>query len=297
MRNTEKSLFARLHDRYRSGSLKVAVLALLLMALPLPVIPDTLYFSLFNPYKTWAMTVIIASISFTGFLAVRFLGHRHGVFITGAAGGLISSTAVSVTLSKMFRGRTPLRDAYAAGVAVACTFMYLRVLLEVWIVDPHLATLLTPAYLAAALSGLAMSLWLYLHRRGEAALDERNILHDPLQLRESLRFGILFGIVYGAIVFVKTRYGEIGVYLVSLFSGVTDVDAVTLSLGDMAKHVTLPQTAAMHGIVIASVTNSLVKLGIVFWLGGRTLGLRMAQFFLLTLGLMGAALYATILYL
>jgi len=116
-------------------------------------------------------------------------------------------------------------------------------------------------------------------------------MKNPLQLSEAIKFGLLFGIVYGAIAFVQTRYGDIGVYIVSLFSGITDVDAITLSLSQLAKEGKLAQIASMNGIVIASVTNSLVKLGIVYWLGGAKLGWRVTQFFLLTLGMMGLGLF------
>ncbi|MCF6200580.1 MAG: DUF4010 domain-containing protein [Hydrogenimonas sp.] len=101
---------------------------------------------------------------------------------------------------------------------------------------------------------------------------------------------MLFGIIYGGIAFVETRYGDIGVYVVSLFSGLADVDAITLSLSQMAKDQKLAETAAMNGIVIASVTNSLVKLGILFWIGGLRLGWKMVKFFSVTLDIILAAL-------
>ena len=84
--------------------------------------------------------------------------------------------------------------------------------------------------------------------------------------------------------------------MVSLVSGITDVDAITLSLSELAGHEKLGMATAMNGIVIASVVNSLVKLGIVYWIGGAKLGWRVTQFFLLTLGMMGGGLYLTELY-
>ena len=272
-----------------------AVTLLLAMSfIVLPVLPDQMIgpYHLFNPYKTWLMAVIIAGISFIGYVAIKVLGQKHGVFLTGAAGGLISSTAVSISLSRMFQKQFDLLNNYAGGVAIACTFMYLRVLLEAFVIHPELALRLSPAYLGAALSGLLFSWWLYNHAKSvEISIDNSAIMKNPLQLSEAIKFGLLFGIIYGAIAFVETRYGNIGVYLVSLFSGITDVDAITLSLSQLAKEGKLTQTASMNGIVIASVVNSLVKLGIVYWLGGAKLGWRVAQFFILTLGCMGVGLY------
>ena len=271
-----------------------AVILLLAMSFViLPILPDRMIgpWHLFNPYKTWMMAVIIAAISFIGYVAIKVLGQKHGVFLTGAAGGLISSTAVSISLSQMFRRQYELINNYAGGIAIACTFMYLRVLFEAFVIHPELAWRLTPAYLGAAGSGLLYSWWFYRHSKAaEINLENSAITKNPLQLSEAIKFGILFGIIYGAIALVQTRYGNLGVYLVALFSGLTDVDAITLSLSEMAKDGKLVETAAMNGIVIASVTNSIVKLGIVYWLGGVRLGWRLTLFFLVTLGLMGAGL-------
>ena len=271
-----------------------AVILLLAMSFViLPILPDKMIgpWHLFNPYKTWMMAVIIAAISFVGYVAIKVLGQKHGVFLTGAAGGLISSTAVSISLSQMFQKQYELINNYAGGIAIACTFMYLRVLFEAFVIHPELAWRLTPAYLGAAGSGLLYSWWFYRHSKAaEINLENSAITKNPLQLSEAIKFGILFGIIYGAIALVQTRYGNLGVYLVALFSGLTDVDAITLSLSEMAKDGKLVEMAAMNGIVIASVTNSIVKLGIVYWLGGVKLGWRLTLFFLVTLGMMGAGL-------
>jgi len=274
-----------------------AVVLLLAMSfVVLPVLPDKMIgpYNLFNPYKTWLMAVIIAGISFVGYVAIKVLGQKHGVFLTGAAGGLISSTAVSISLSEMFQKRFDLLNNYAGGIAIACTFMYLRVLFEAFVIHPQLALRLAPAYLGAAVSGLLFSYYLYTHAKSaRISIESSAITKNPLQLSEAIKFGILFGIIYGAIAFVQTRYGDIGVYIVSLFSGITDVDAITLSLSQLSVDNKLAQTAAMNGIVIASVTNSIVKLGIVYWIGGVKLGWRLAQFFLLTLGIMLAGLFVS----
>ncbi len=271
-----------------------AVILLLAMSFViLPILPDRMVdpWHLFNPYKTWMMAVIIAAISFVGYVAIKILGQKHGVFLTGAAGGLISSTAVTISLSKMFQKQTHLLNNYAGGIAVACTFMYLRVLFEAFVIHPELAWRLGPAYLLAAGSGLLYSGWFYRHAEAaEIDLENAAISKNPLQLSEAIKFGLLFGIIYGAVALVQGRYGNPGVYLVAFFSGLTDVDAITLSLSELAKDGKLVEMAAMNGIVIASVTNSVVKLGIVYWLGGVKLGWRLTPFFLVTLGLMGSGL-------
>jgi uncharacterized membrane protein (DUF4010 family) len=284
-----------LERRISPTDIQAVILLLAMTFVILPVLPDRMIGpgELFNPYKTWLMAVIIAGISFVGYLAIKILGQKHGVFLTGAAGGLISSTAVTISLSKMYDRRQELLNNYAGGIAIACSFMYLRVLLEAFVIHPALALELIPAYLGAAASGLLFVWWLYRHSLSGTGIRVENpaISKNPLQLSEAIKFGILFGVIYGAIAYVQGRYGDVGVYLVSFFSGLTDVDAITLSLSELARDGKLEDWPAMTGIVIASVTNSLVKLGIVYWLGGRELGWRMTQFFLLSLGVMAGGLW------
>ena len=290
-----KPFLKSLESRIGPREVHSGVLLLAMTFVILPLLPDRTVdpWHLFNPYQTWLMAVIIAAISFAGYISVKLLGQRHGVFLTGAAGGLASSTGVSITLSKMFPRSDALIPTYAGGIAIACTFMYLRVLFEAFVVHPALAWKLLPAYLGAALSGLAFSYWLYRRSRSgpEVRFDNPAFSKNPLQLSEAIKFGILFGVIYGAVTLVKQRYGDLGVYLVSFFSGLTDVDAITLSLSQMAGSGKLQEFPAMTGIVIASVTNSIVKLGIVYWLGGWRLGWKLTEFFILTLGLMGLGLY------
>ena len=273
--------------------IQAVVLLLAMTFVVLPILPDRLIgpLHLFNPYQTWLMAIIIAAISFAGYVAIKLFGQKYGLYLTGAAGGLISSTAVSITLSKMYRGQINLINNYAGGIAIACTFMYFRVLLEAFVVHPYLAKLLLPAFVGAGVTGLLFVWWFYRHSpAAQIDLQNSTIAKNPLQLSEAIKFGILFGLVFGAISFVKSRYGDMGVYLVSFFSGLTDVDAITLSLSELAKSHKLDEFASMTGIVIASITNSLVKLGITFWLGGARLGWRLAWFFAVTLGAMVAGL-------
>ncbi|WP_345972879.1 MgtC/SapB family protein [Sulfurimonas diazotrophicus] len=279
-----------------STDINAAVLLLAMSFIVLPVLPNEMIgpYELFNPYKTWLMAVIIAAISFVGYAAVKLFGHKRGLFITGAAGGLISSTGVAVSLSKMFANQFSLLNNYAAGVAVACTFMYLRVLFEAAVIYPALAKLLAPAFLAATAVGLLFTYYLYTRSQSaDIHLENEAITKNPLQLSEAIKFGLIFGVIYGAIAFTENRFGNVGVYIVSLISGITDVDAITLSLSELSKDGKLLKSTAMNGIVIASVTNSLVKLGIVFWIGGLKLGWRTAQFFILTLGSMATVLSLT----
>ncbi len=267
------------------------ILLLVMTFVILPVLPDKMIgpYHLFNPYKTWVMAIIISALSFVGYIAIKILGQKHGVLVTGAAGGLISSTAVSITLSEIFPKRVDLIPIYAAGITISWTFMFIRVFVETLIIDVQLAKIVAIPYLLTAAIGLVYVYYLY-KRAPTAEVEFHNpkLEKNPLQLSEAIKFGILFGIIYGAISFVENRYGDIGVYIVSVISGITDVDAITLSLSEMAKEQRLTQLAALTGIVAASYTNTIVKLAIVYWLGGRALGWSVTKFtILITITLFG----------
>ena len=294
-----KSKLQKFERHISPTDINSVVLLLVMTFVILPILPDRFIdpYGLFNPYKTWLMAVVIASISFIGYVAVKLFGHKHGLFLTGAAGGLISSTAVTITLSKMFASQKRMVEAFGAGIAIACTFMFIRVLFETFLINPQLALKLTPAYVGATLSGLFFVYRLYKRvQEPSIELQHKSLSTNPLQLSEAIKFGLLFGIIYGAVKVVETKYGEIGVYVISFLSGISDVDAITLSLSEMAKRA-LPSSVAMGGIVIASITNSLVKLALSFYLGGRFLGKRLALFFILTLGSMLIGLFIGIRYL
>jgi len=276
------------------SDLNATILLLAMTFLILPVLPDEMIgpYKLFNPYKTWMMAVIIAAISFIGYVAIKILGNKRGVLLTGLFGGLISSTAVSISLSRMYTGQKEYVNNFTAGIAMACTLMYLRVLFEALVINQKVALALILPYAAASLSGFVFVYILYKHSKtAKFALEETDIAKNPLQLSEALKFGLLFGIIYGAISIVQGHYGNIGVYVISTLSGITDVDAITLSLSQLVSDQKLSIETSAAGIVIASVTNSLVKLGIVYWIGGKGIGWRLTLFFLVTLGMMGLGLW------
>ncbi len=258
-------------------------------------LPDTMMgpYSLFNPYKTWFMVMIISGISFTGYVAIRVLGSKNGILMTGALGGLISSTAVSISLSGIAKSHRQQSKSFAAGIVMACTLMFVRVLLEVTVLDVPLLGRLLPAFGGAALLGGLYGVYLY---RGSEhfTIDPQKTVYmkNPLQISTSLKFGLLFGLIYGVIKVVSVHYGDIGVYMVSCLSGITDVDAITLSLSTMAHDEALVIKVALLGIALASAVNTVVKTIMVYWIGGMEVGNLMLGYSLIVLSTMGVCVWS-----
>jgi len=281
-----KSTLAKIEEQISPPDITSATLFLVMTFVVLPLLPDKMIgpFQMFNPYKTWLMVVLIAGISFVGYIAIKILGNKRGVYLTGIFGGLVSSTAVSITLSKLYTLQQKYLKNFAGGIAIASTIMYIRVLAETAVFNSDLAKSLALPYISATIAGLVFVVYLYKNEM-IYKVEHIAVTNNPLELSEALKLGLLFGIIFGSIGIFQSKFGDSGVYVISFLSGLTDVDAITLSLSQLAK-VKISENTAMYGIMIATVVNSIVKLGIVFILGGRKLGMHMAIFYVLSIGAM-----------
>ena len=281
-----KSTLVKVEKEITQTDIKSATLFLVMTFVVLPLLPNEMIdpFGVFNPYKTWLMVVLIAGISFIGYIAIKILGNKRGVYMTGIFGGLVSSTAVTITLSKLYALQGTYLKNFAGGMAIASTIMYVRVLAETAIFNPDLAKSLALPYISAAIVGVVFVVYLYKNEK-VYKVEHVAAVNNPLELSEALKLGLLFGIIFGSIGIFQSKFGDSGVYVISFLSGLTDVDAITLSLSQLAK-VKISELTAMYGIMIATVVNSSVKLGIVFVLGGRKAGTLMALFYLLSIGVM-----------
>lgn len=267
-----------------SGALKLLFISLVL----LPALPDQGYgpWGVFNPYSIWWMVVLIAGIGFAAYMAVRVVGTRHGLLITALLGSLVSSTAMTVSLSRL-RDRVSLHDLLASGLLAASALMFPRVLLEVGVINPSLLPPLLAPLLAACGLYLLGAIWWYM-RPHEATTTERDApLNNPFELGPALRFALLLALILFLVEAGRRWLGDTGVYLVALLSGLADVDAITLSLARNALG-ELDNEIAVRGIFLAALSNSLVKAGLIVAIGGRALAARTLPFMLAGL-LVGAA--------
>ena len=248
-----------------SAILKLALIWIVI----LPLMPDQGYgpWQAINPYQIWWMVVLIAGISFAGYMAIKIVGSRKGLLITGFLGGLISSTAATINLSKLAQKKTRI-PVICAAILLAETIMFPRMLLEIAVVN---RVLLLPALLpigvmsVVMLAGVAM-MW---RIKEDSSSDELPVT-NPFQIKMALQFGLLLALVMFLSRAFQAWLGETGIYLVSLISGVADVDAITLSLASMAGN-ELEAETAVRGIVIAAIANTLFKTTLAVGIAGRTM--------------------------
>ena len=288
-----KTKITYLESKLSSKDINSALLLLIMTFIVLPLLPDKMIYYI-NPYKTWLMAVIIATLSFVGYISIKLMGHKYGILLTGAAGGFVSSTAVTLTLSKMYTLSKKNIFTYASAIAIANTIMFARVLVETFLINPKVTIIISLPYIATTLAGIYYSYKLYKNSSKDIEINISALEKNPLELDEAIKFAIIFGIIYSLTFFLSNKYGNIGIYIVSFFSGLTDVDAITLSLSSLSKN-EIPLISAAIGISIASFMNSIFKLAIVWIFGTKDLAKEITKFFALILFIFVALTFLSIL--
>lgn len=264
------------------ATLKFAIIAVIV----LPVLPDQPLglppFDVLNLYKIWLMVVFISGISFLGYLLSKLVGAERGIGLTGLLGGLVSSTAVTLSFSQRSQTEPDLARPFALAIIGAWTMMFGRVLVEVAALNIALLEIVWIPLVASAASGLAYGLYLYFGQRSSEASEME--FTNPFTLGPAVQFGLLYAVILLVSSVAQTTLGDTGVYLSSVVAGTADVDAITLSMAELAgvdSEVSLG-TAAL-AIVLAITSNVVVKGGIVLISGSATLRRALLPGFILML--------------
>jgi uncharacterized membrane protein (DUF4010 family) len=228
----------------------------------LPLVPDRPLGPLgaFNPYSTWLMVVIISGLGFAGYAAIRVLGARSGILLTGLFGGLASSTACTLAFSRRSRESPALSEHYALAVVAACTIMLPRVLLAVGIINPALARGLLAPFALMALPGLCFVGWIWLRRRPSRRAGDTPALGNPLGLPTAMKFAGLYAVIAFLLRAFRAQGWTEGLLPLSFVSGLTDLDAISLSLAREGGET--PVAAAAVAVTVAAIANTLLKAGL-----------------------------------
>lgn len=237
-----------------------AIMQLVLLALVvLPVLPDATIgpFAVFNPREMWLMAVLIVGLSLAGYIALKFRGENAGIVAGGLLGGLISSTATTVGWARRTRERADVSRAAGLVILIASTVVYGRVLVEIAAVArPFLATAAPPILaLGAAMALAAAAFWLSSRGRAPVSLDGQS----PADLKTAFTFAAMYVVVLFAVSYAKQRAGTRGLYVVSALSGLTDVDAITLSVARLTGSRQIDPAQGWRLIVVALLSNLVFK--------------------------------------
>ncbi len=231
--------------------------------------PGLMNVEVINPHTVWLMVVLISGIGFTGYVAIKILGSRKGIGLTGFLGGLVSSTATTMTFSKRSRDEESLSLSFSLGILLACTTMFPRILVEVLIINSSLLSSLSITMGVMTASGLAVCYYIWKKTEGETS-DEVP-LKNPFSIMPAVKFGILYAIIVFMARVMEVTAGDSGIYIVSILSGLTDVDAITLTMSQISRQDSSKLTQATVAITLAAFSNTILKAGMAYVLGSREL--------------------------
>jgi len=227
----------------------------------LPLLPNHAYgpepMNVINPYKVWLMVVLISGLNFASYVLVKVLGQEHGIPLTGILGGLVSSTAVTLGFSQRSRHEPEQSSSFALGILMAWTVMFFRVLIAVSVINAELARTLAPGVGILGVVSLVSCALLFV-RRGGGEKGHVKSGSNPFELGEAVKFGLLFGVVTVVAKAAEVYLGSAGLYLAGAVAGLTDVDAIALSMANLAENHDLMVVAA-RTILIAVLSNTVTK--------------------------------------
>jgi uncharacterized membrane protein (DUF4010 family) len=253
------------------ATLKFAIVTLIV----LPHVPNETFgpppLDVLNPHQVWLMVVLISAVNFISYILVKVVGPEHGFGLTGLLGGLVSSTAVSLGFAQRSRAQPEQSPALALGILLAWTVMFVRVVVIVAVVNLALAARLLPVMAGLALTSVSLCAWLWRRRASAAGKADVAAGENPFELWQAVRFGLAFGVVILAARAAEVYLGETGLYLAGAVAGLTDVDAISLSMANLVHGDGGRMAAATTTIVIAVVSNTLVKTGMAVALGAPLL--------------------------
>ncbi|NCN51640.1 MgtC/SapB family protein [archaeon] len=283
-------LIKKMNRKEVSGVIKFAIISLVV----LPLLPDKNFspadlpglneilnnfgvsneflsqLNVFNFYHIWWMVILVAGISFFGYFLVRFLGSKKGHGLTGFVGGLVSSTAVTLSMSKESQGKTKV-SPYILATIIAMSIMFIRIIFEVAVLNPILLGKLFLPLMGMFVLGLVFSFY-FLRTEDKNPHAKEIEFKQPFAMGPAIKFGLLFLLVLLVSKIGQILFGHLGIYGASILSGLVDVDAITLSMSSLSKTGEITSVVASTSILFAAISNTLVKMGIAFFLGSKKYG-------------------------
>ncbi len=258
LRNTLHSLVARIDREDIYATLKFIVVS----AVVLPILPNATFgpLDVFNPYQLWLMVVFVSAISFSGYLAIKLFGHAQGIWITSLLGGLVSTTAVTLSFSERSRSTPPMARHLALGIVIASSTMYFRVLLEVLAFNPVLVGYVWLRLVLLMFVGLGGGLYIWWVVRPEK--QDLSNYSNPFRLWPAIKIGVLFGAILFLTALANQTFGDTGFYVASFLSGLTKIDPINLSISQLAGK-DIAYGTATQALLLATTANIFAKMGLV----------------------------------
>ena len=261
-----KDTFAKLSTKIDIGEFLTLGKFLIIAGVVLPIAPRDYMIPYINisPYDIWLTIVIVSSISYISYILHRYVFPRSGVIISGVLGGLYSSTAITLVLSRRTKALNPQSNEYASSIIAATGMMYLRVLILMFIFNREIFTHLLGYIVILFLASLGIAAAVYFMKRPSVITDENyeRQYSNPLELKIALLFAFLF-VFFGLIThYVIQSYGGSGLNVLSYIVGFTDIDPFLLNLFQGNYTISIEQVS--KAVLQAIVSNNILKAGYTF---------------------------------
>jgi uncharacterized membrane protein (DUF4010 family) len=243
----------------------------------LPILPDKNFgpYEAINPYQVWLMVVLISGVSLSGYIALRLVGQRYGTALLGSFGGLVSSTATTLVYARRSKYNQSIIPIAVVVILIANLVVLIRLSVFSAVVSQSILPQLLPILGSGLLLGLGVTVywWKKINQQNEMPLPE---IKNPAEIQTAVSFGLLYAVVLFLAAWLSDIAGSRGLYAVALVSGLTDVDAITLTSLRLFELGKLEATETVTAISLGIMSNIAFKLGLVFFIGGPLLAKRCA---------------------
>lgn len=284
------ALKTRLHLFAQTGITKeemTAALTFLTSAFViLPLLPNEFIdpWELVHPTRIWILFVIIAGVEFSSYIALRQFGAKWGIMLTGLLGGFASATATTLSLAQRHKEKSEGLILITSGIVLAEVSSLLTQIIVLMIIAPTVSANLFIFLAVPAIVGIVCALSIMLFKNDVVSMPEFNIkIKNPVSIKSTASFAFLISIGLILIALATRWFGELGVYVTSLFGGAISLRVVTFSVSELASSGEILVSVASLSILMAMTMNMLFKLGIIYKAGGFRLFLLSSLFFLMML--------------
>lgn len=248
--------------------IRFVVMALLIF----PFLPDQYFgpYNVLNPREIGWVIILTSGLGLVGYALTKFLGPKKGILLGGIVGGLVSSTAVTWVYAKKSKENENLAASCATAILAASSIMFIRVLIWTFIFNQTLFNRLFPAVALVFLSAIGITLYIYFKRQNLNLAETEIPLKKPLDLKGAIVFGLIYTVILLVVSYANENLGESGTLISSAIAGFSDIDAITISLSKLSG-LKLDMGIAALAILIAAISNTLVKMGIGIYAGSAAL--------------------------
>jgi len=248
--------------------IRFVVVALLIF----PFLPNKTYgpYDVINPREIGWVIILISGFGFIGYILMKLMEPKKGMLLSGIIGGIVSSTAVTWVFAKKSHENEAYSRSCAIAILAASSVMIVRVLIWIFVFNKVLFDQVYWAFILVFLSAIGVTLYLYFKQTEKANIESAIRQNKPLDLKGAFLFGTIYIIILLVISYANAHLGDKGMLVSSAFAGLSDIDAITITVSKLAG-VNLDFSIAAKAVLIATITNTVVKMGIGIWAGSKAL--------------------------